>query len=476
MVSTMQRHAIQVLRKAGKHTQAEVAEVVGVSVGTVQRVEDEAAVRDFDDGAERRRRGIGRPAKVDDALKDWLATLVREEPTLLSVELLRRARGRGYTGGKSALYETVRLLRPKKVRPLVRFEGLPGEFSQHDFGQVVVRYDDGRTERVHFFATRLKYSRWAEVSLVADERVESLVRAWVEHFARIDGIPLVAVFDRPKTVALSWRRDGKVVDWNSTFSAVVMELGIGVEVCWPRRPQEKGSVENLVGWVKGSFFKQRRFVDREDLARQLSEWLREVNHERPSRATGVVPKLRLEEERPRLRALRVRPQELALRLPIVVGPTGMVMHDGHPYSMPPEAIGLPGTLYLHAERVRIVAGRFESTHNRCRKPGEHSILPEHRAQHLSAVSGKRARRYLQREQLLALGSVTERLLTEIVHRRERSWYLDVERLHALLLRHGDGPLRDAMTRALEAQTFGAEYVAHFLGERDSGPKQAELSS
>jgi hypothetical protein len=27
----------------------------------------------------------------------------------------------------------------------------------------------------------------------------------------------------------------------------------------------KGSVENLVGWVKGSFFKQRRFLDRDDL-------------------------------------------------------------------------------------------------------------------------------------------------------------------------------------------------------------------
>ena len=48
-------------------------------------------------------------------------------------------------------------------------------------------------------------------------------------------------------------------------------------MCWPYRPQEKGSVENLVGWVKGSFFKQRRFLDREDLERQLREWLTEAN-------------------------------------------------------------------------------------------------------------------------------------------------------------------------------------------------------
>lgn len=474
MVSKMQRHAIQVLRKGGRHTQREVAEVVGVSVETVRRVEGEDAVKDFDDEAERRQRGIGRPTKVDDLLREFLAAAVTAEPSLLSVELLRRARARGYGGGKSALYEVVRSLRPRHVKPLVRFEGLAGEFSQHDFGQVIVTYDDGRRERVHFFATRLKYSRWAEVSIVENECVESLVRAWVAHFDRIGGIPLVAVFDRPKTVALSWRKDGTVIDWNSTFAAVVMELGIGVEVCWPRRPQEKGSVENLVGWVKGSFFKQRRFIDRADLEAQLSEWLREVNTERPSRATGVVPNARMADESPRLRALRVRPSDLALRVPIVVGPTGMVTHDGHGYSMPPDAIGLTGTIYLHAKHVRLVAGRFEATHPRSFEPRSQSILPEHRAQKLAAVSGKRARRYTQRQQLLALGAIAESLLTEIVHRRERTWYADVERLHALLLQHGDGPLRDAMAHALEAKTFGAEYVAHFLGERD--PRQQELWS
>jgi hypothetical protein len=34
------------------------------------------------------------------------------------------------------LYDLVASLRPKPARPLVRFEGLPGEFSQHAFGEV----------------------------------------------------------------------------------------------------------------------------------------------------------------------------------------------------------------------------------------------------------------------------------------------------------------------------------------------------
>jgi transposase len=132
---------------------------------------------------------------------------------------------------------------------LVRFDGLPGEFSQHDFEEVWVTYRDGPEEKVHFFASRLKYSRWVEVALVPNERVEPLVRTLVDHLAAFGGIPLVAVFDRPKTIALSWGRDGIVPEWNPTFAGVVLDLGLGVEVCWPYRPQEKGTVENLVGKV-----------------------------------------------------------------------------------------------------------------------------------------------------------------------------------------------------------------------------------
>ena len=64
----------------------------------------------------------------------------------------------GYTGQKTALFALIAAVRPKDQTPLVRFEGLPGEFSQHDFGQVDVEYVDGATQRIRFFASRLKYA------------------------------------------------------------------------------------------------------------------------------------------------------------------------------------------------------------------------------------------------------------------------------------------------------------------------------
>jgi transposase len=319
MIDMVRRHEIQVLRRAG-HSLAETAKLVGVSQSSVQRVEAEASVSSFDSESEREKRRIGRPSKAE-PFRSFLVGELIAQPDVLAVELLRRARNKGYAGGKSALYTLVKELRPERPRPIVRFEGLPGEFSQHDFGEVDVKYLDGRVERVHFFASRLQYSRWVQVSLVANEQVEALVRAMVDHFAAWGGIPLLAVFDRPKTVALKWSKDGVVTDWNPTFAAVALDLGLGVELCWPRSPEQKGSVENLVGWVKGSFFKQRRFVDKDDVLTQLVGWHDEVNTKRPSRATRVIPAERLAQEKPRLRALRVNPAELALRIPIYVGPT-----------------------------------------------------------------------------------------------------------------------------------------------------------
>ena len=128
---------------------------------------------------------------------------------------------------------------------------------------------------------------------------------------------------------------------------------------------------------------------------------------------------------------------------------------------------MPGTLYLYADRVRIVAGRYEAMHSRQFVAHEGSWLAEHRAAMVAAVSGKRGKRYLKRQQLMELGESAIRYLTEIVHRRPRHWFEDVDRLHRILQSHGAEVLRRAMEEGLKQQIFGAIYVERSL--------QAELS-
>ncbi len=177
----------------------------------------------------------------------------REVPTF---EVLRRLRQNGYSGGKNPVYQLVRRLRATVTPPLVRFEGVAGEFCQCDFGHVRVHYDDGTEELLHFFAARLKWSRWVQVELVPNEQVEALARSLLAAFASFGGVPLVGVFDNPKTVVIS--RQGGQIQWNSTFAQVFLDYRFGPELRKPRRGNQKGSVENLVGFVKNGFLKVRR--------------------------------------------------------------------------------------------------------------------------------------------------------------------------------------------------------------------------
>src|SRR2546426_11326251 len=135
MIDMLKRHEIQVLRRAG-HTQTEIAKLAGVSRRSVQRVGPSRTSRPAwsASGA-----GLADPRRRS-PFRSFVATLLTPEPELLSVEVLRRAKLAGYTGAKTALHELIRDLRPTTIRPLVRFEGPAGEFSQHDFGHVDVHF------------------------------------------------------------------------------------------------------------------------------------------------------------------------------------------------------------------------------------------------------------------------------------------------------------------------------------------------
>jgi hypothetical protein len=302
------------------------------------------------------------------------------------------------------------------------------------------------------------------VDIVPNQKVETLVRTLADHFDAFGGVPLCAVFDRPKTVALEWKKNGEVTQWNPIFAYAALELGFTAEVCWPYQANQKGSVENLVKWVKGSFFKQRRFEDEDDLRAQLAQWVEEVDNETPSRATGIIPAVRRREELERMRPPRVKPEDLALRIPVHVGPTAEVIHETHTYSMPAQAAGLPGTLYLYRDRIKIVAGRFSAEHERQQGKRKISRLAEHRSAHLAAVSGKRGKRYLKRQQLFEVGESAVRFLTELVHSKPRYWALDVDRLHTLLQSFGPEAVDRSFRAALGAGTISVDFVASCLGQ------------
>ena len=452
------RHAVKQMLGAGL-TVGEVARHFGVSSRTVKRIRKEAPIESVEDAEARRQRRVGRPSVADGA-RERMRALRLADPGAPRLELLRQIREEGVALGESTFYRVLAEVEgtiPQEL--MVRFEGVAGEFAQFDFGQAGVQLVDGSQKRVHFAAYRLKYSRWVHVVVVPNERIEALVRALLDAFERSGGVPLAVVFDQAKTV-VTGQEDGRPV-WNTTLAQVAIDYGFAVELCAPHSPEQKGSVENLVGFVKRSFFRARRFLDlEEDLPRQLEEWLVETNEVRPSRATGVAPAARLGAEQERMRPLATQPAEYGLRFPVQVGPTALVSFQGVRYAMPAEACGLPATLHLYPNRVKIVAGggRHEVLHARFPLFGNTCYLAGQRSEQLAAVAGARKRLYFMRERILELGPVGEGYLTGLIHHRPYTWKGDVERLFSLLEEIGDESFLRALRRCLFQSLYGAEYV------------------
>ena len=462
----LDRHAVQKLLDAGVKPPA-VAGQFRVSRRTIERIAREVKIRTDAEGIIRREgeevgRPVGRP-RVTDAIRARVQALVLEDPARPPGEICRLLKADGTPLGLSTVYRALARVRASiPTALLVRFEGVAGEFAQFDFGEVSVRLHDGPRRSVHFAAYRLKYSRWVHVVVVPTERVEPLIRSLLDSFAASGGVPLRVVFDNPKTVVTRYE-EGRPV-WNPVLGPVAIDYGFTIELCTPRQPQQKGAVENLVGYVKRAFFRARRFSDlTTDLPQQLAEWLLEVNTTRPNRATQEIPGVRLAAEQARMKPLAIPPHEYGLRLPVTVGPTAMVTYQGVRYAMPAAACGLPATLWLYPEAA---AGRDD-----LHALGSVSYLPGQRAAQLAAVAGARKRLYFMRERILELGPVGEGYLTELIHQRPHTWKGDVERLFALLEELGDEPFRLVLQRALFQRLIGAEYVVG-LAAREAHASEA----
>jgi transposase len=396
------------------------------------------------------RGGPGRPCLAE-PYRHQVASVLEEEPRLQTRELLARAREWGYGGGKTAFYDLVKSLRKPAglgAEPVVRFEGVAGEYAQFDFGERRQRFANGVSRKVVVFVGRLKYSRHVHVEVVPDQKAETLVRAVVACLEAWGCVPLIWVFDNPKTVRIS--KAGEPIALHPYLAGLAAECRAAVVLCTPHQPQQKGSVENGVKWVKRSFLGQRAFVDEADLQDQLRGWLKEVNETRPSQATGDIPALRLERERHLLGSDRVCPftaAAYALRIPVTVGPTAMVHVLGTSYSVDPKRVGAPAVVHLSRETVRVVIDGAAWVHQRrdfCDAPQR---LPEHRSAMLGAIYGQRKHNTYKRQCLFELGAGARDFLEAMIHRIGPSgtgWYRPVHRLFALLEEHGDEAVAAAL--------------------------------
>src|SRR5438132_11753834 len=138
---------------------------------------------------------------------------------------------------------------------------------------------------------------------------------------------------------------------NQAYHKQVVEFKFHPEACAPASGNQKGAVENLVKYVKGNFIAGRTFHDDADLAEQGAAWLRQVNKERPSDATGEPPVVRLVEEQAKFGALPVTAQDYGFFDCVVVSREGLVAIETNRYSVPAHLMGRAVTARIHATHI-----------------------------------------------------------------------------------------------------------------------------
>lgn len=468
MIDVMTRLKVHHLSEGGAK-QAAIAEKVGISLRSVERIlnEEEPPTRDevVRDGRVAGKR-IGRRPKASPEIIEQIRLLLAapEHRRITAIEVLRRAKEWGFTGGRSQMTELVRSLRPEVANePVVRFEGLPGEYAQFDFGECEVMTAAGLVT-VEFFAGRLKFSRHMVVEIVPDQCAETLVRSLIGCLTVWGGSPKEWVFDNAKTIRIS-KRGVEPPVLHRHLRQLVAEYNVICTLCAPRSGNQKGSVERLVGYVKNSFFRQRKFRDLEDIRQQLEEWLIEVNDERPSDATGVIPSVAKAEEDRFLvrRPLQVSAAAWSMEESATVTPMGTVSYAGTSYSATARRLGAPATLLVRRDALEVVVGDERSVHARMDHTGEVRRLPQHREDVLAVLHGRRKVATFRRQCLLELGQSAYAFLGGLVHECPNGqWEGPCTELYELLKVHGDAALSDAFRTCASARRFTVDAVARAL--------------
>jgi transposase len=466
----MERSAILLLKKRGL-SQRQIARQLGYDRETVARV--------LHDGVDRPPLQRARPSQVD-PYHDRIVTWVRQG--LSGVRMLELARAdpdQPYRGGHSVFRDAVRRERRAQAHAQavadvpVRFEGLPAEYLQVDWGEVRrFPFTQQAPATRYFLACRLKYSRWVWVRFTTEMRQETLFRGLVDCLAALGWVPWVLVFDNMKTVTTGRDAQGQAL-WHPALLQLAAAFGFHPEACTPGAGNQKGAVEALVKWVKGNFLAGRDFADDADLADQCAQWQATANA-RPSQATDVAPLARLVEEAAKGGPLPATAHDYGFLQPGQVSAEALVAVMGNQYSVPIEHVGAPVAVRLHRERIVVWRDTTHlATHARA-PDGAHRRVVE--PAHFVPLFGRkpRAQVMLYREVLVELGADARWYLSELSRRHRAQLRQEVLEVYALYEQYGAATLLAAMAVATERSTYRAAYLRALLAMGVGAPGEGTL--
>lgn len=444
-------------------TIAQTARALALSPHTVAKW---AAAEQF-----KARAGVSRASKLD-PFKSQIVRWLDTHP-YSTQQIFQRLGEAGYAGGISIVKDYVQRIRPRHQAAFLKLDFAPGECAQLDWGEFGSIQVGATRRRLSFFLMVLCYSRRMYLEFTVSQQMEFFLACHENAFAAFGGVPSRLMVDNLRSAVLQ-RLAGVAPVFNAKYLDFARHWGFAISPCNVRAGNEKGRVENGVGYVKKNLLAGLELPDFVALQPAATVWVDTVANVRLHRETQQRPLDRFEDERAHLLPLNPAGFDLARVCVVRATKQFRVALDSNHYTVPSRYAGQRLTLKAYADRVCIYDGeQLVARHVRCMDRHRHIADPEHERQLLAQRASAREQRLVVN--FLAL-SPRAQAYREGLEAKRVNARVHLRKILALAELHGKEAVARALDDGLELQAFSAEYIANILGARRRvGPEPAALS-
>jgi len=379
-----------------------------------------------------------------------------------ATQVFQRLREQGFAGGYSIVKAYVRTVRPKRQPAFLKLAFAPGECAQVDwgsFGSVPV----GQTSRrLSFFVIVLCYSRMMYVEFTVSQTMEHFLACHQHAFEFFGGIPKKVMVDNLKSAVLT-RVLGEAPVFNPKYLDFATHCGFTIAPCNVGKGNEKGRVENGVGYVKKNFLAGLELPDFSALNPAARQWLDTVANVRLHSETREKPVQAWHTERPYLSSLPMHPFDIATVAQVRASRQFRITLETNRYSVPAHYAGQALTLKTYPDRLCLYHGdTLIARHTRRYDRFQDVEDPDHPKPLLE--QRKKARDHQLFLRFLALSPRAEAYYLKLEERRLNPHH-HVRKIVALSDIYDPQTVARAIEDALTYEAFSSEYIANLLEQR-----------
>jgi transposase len=443
-------------------TVAQTARALGLDPRTVAKW---ASVEQFHPRA-----GVPRVSKLD-AYKGQVVRWLDTHP-YSAQQIFQRLREAGYAGGVTIVKDYVCRIRPRHQEAFLKLDFAAGECAQVDWGDYGTIAVGSTRRRLSFFLMVLCYSRLMYLAFTVSQKMEFFLACHENAFTAFGGVPSRIMVDNLKAAVLQ-RLVGSAPVFNPKYLDFSRHWGFEISPCNVRSGNEKGRVENGVGYVKKNFLAGLELADFAAMQPAATLWVDTIANVRMHETTHQRPIDRFEEERAHLKRLNPASFDLARVCTVRATKQFRVPLDSNHYTVPSRYAGQRMTLKAYADRVCIYdADQLVARHPRSMDRHQDIEDPDHERQLLAQRKSAREQRLLVH--FLALSPRAQAYLEGLEAKRVNARG-HLRKILALAELHGKEAVARALDDGLELQAFSAEYIANILAARQRiGPEPAAL--